>query len=81
MLNPTEEKPIYLRHSDHRMKWSGQEQKCGSPRKIFFLSIFLALRIDAEILLSQRVKRLERKPAPKKGNALAKSRADLPTFL
>ena len=46
------------------MEWEGTETWQRHTKTSFFL----ALRIGAEILLSQRGKRLERKPDPK-GNA------------
>jgi len=67
LLNPTEEKPIYLSYSAHRMKWSEREQISGEATQKILPSF--ALRIGAEILLSRRGKRLERKPDPLKGNA------------
>ena len=76
LAEPNRRETYYLRHSDHRMKWSGQEQDSGSLRKIFFL----ALRIGAETLLSQRGKRLERKPDPK-GNAVTKIESLTTDFL
>jgi len=56
------------------MEWKGKT----SWRSHTKTSFFLALRIGAEILLSRRGKRLERKPDPPKGNAKIRIMYDVP---
>ena len=58
----------------NEMEWKGKT----SWRSHTKTSFFLALRIGAEILLSRRGKRLERKPDPPKGNAIIRIMYDVP---